>query len=151
VGIDPIARGLEFARNKALRSRIPARPLQASAAHLPLADGSMGFSVAIGTLYHLSRMELACALREVRRVLRPGGEANLHFLDIDDWRRSLAPEIRPEEAPVPSYEAVVTCFCSAGTIQQWIEQARLQLLSLELRTSESEAGQQRNWLAHCRR
>jgi len=107
------------------------------------------FVLAMGTLFHLSMIELAGALQEIRRVLRPDGEALLHFLDVQDWRRSLGKQIRPEQAPVPSYQAVVTCFCSRQAIQAWVEEAELELVSLELRTSTGEAGQQRNWLAWC--
>ena len=100
-------------------------------------------------LFHLGLAELICALQEIRRVLIPGGKAVLHFLDLEDWRHTLAGRIRPEQAPVPSYQAIVTCFCSRGKIQEWIAQAGLKLEILELKTSMIEAGQQRNWLAHC--
>jgi len=149
LGFDPTARGLKASWQRTRQSGISAYPVQASAARLPLETASAAFVFAIGTLFHLSFMELTAALREIRRVLRPGGEALLHFLDIEDWRRSLGTEIRPEQAPVPSYQAVVTCFCSRLTIQEWIENAGLNLLSLELKSSSSEAGQQRDWLAQC--
>ncbi|MCL7455208.1 MAG: hypothetical protein M8467_19405, partial [Anaerolineae bacterium] len=36
---------------------------------------------------------------------RLGPGSVLHFLDIDDWRSSLAPRIEAGEAPVPAYRA----------------------------------------------
>jgi hypothetical protein len=93
---------------------------------------------------------LAAALDEVRRVLHPGVRAVLHFLDVDDWRSTLAPRIEAAEAPVPSYRAVVTAFASRQTIQRWIVSSGLELLSLELGTSPSQAGEQRDWIATCR-
>jgi SAM-dependent methyltransferase len=149
VGVDPTAKGLQFSQQRALQTDFSAYPVQASAAQLPLAAASIAFVIGIGTLFHLSLTELANALQEIRRVLRPEGEALLHFLDVEDWRLSLAKQIRPEDAPVPSFRAILTCFCSRQTIQDWIEEAGLNLLSLELRTSESESGKQRNWLAWC--
>jgi SAM-dependent methyltransferase len=149
VGLDPTVKGLTFSWHRTLQSCITAYPVQASAARLPLKTASAAFVFAIGTLFHLSFMELTTALEEIRRILRPDGEALLHFLDVEDWRRSLGKEIRPEQAPVPSYQAVVSCFCSRQMIQDWIEKAGLKLVSLELRTSASEAGQQRDWLAQC--
>ena len=149
VGIDPTAKGLQFARQRALQTKISAFPVQASAARLPLKSDSISFVFAIGTLFHLSHTELASALQEIGRVLQPDGEALLHFLDVEDWRRSIAEEIRPDQAPVHSYQAVVTCFCSRGAIQQWVDEAGLSLISLELRTTMTEAGQQRIWLARC--
>jgi len=146
IGLDPTAQGLKFSGQKILQARILAYPVQASAARIPLRAASVSFLLAIGVLFHLSLTELTQALREIRRVLRPDGEALLHFLDVEDWRRSLAPEIHPEQAPVPSYRAVVTCFCSRQTIQAWIDSSGLKLVSLELKTNVSEAGEQRNWL-----
>jgi SAM-dependent methyltransferase len=151
VGVDPTVKGLQFSRQRALETCIIAYPVQASAARLPLATASIAFVFAIGTLFHLSLMELTSALQEIHRVLCPTGEALLHFLDVDDWRRSLAREIRPRQAPVPSCQAVVTCFCSRQAIQERMEKAGLKLVSLELRTSVSEVGEQRNWLAWCSR
>jgi SAM-dependent methyltransferase len=151
IGIDPTSRCIELSLRRARLTEIIAYPIQASAARLPLRASSATFVFAFGTLFHLSLVELLLALQEIRRVLRTGGEANLHFLDIDDWRRSLGKEVDPGQVPVPSYRAVVTCFCSRQAIEEWLGQAGLGLLSLELRTSASEAGQQCDWLAHCRK
>jgi ubiquinone/menaquinone biosynthesis C-methylase UbiE len=151
VGVDPVIRGLQFGRERARLSRMPAFPLQASATRLPLKSASISYVLAIGTLFHLSITEVKDALQEIRRILRPDGEGLLHFLDSDDWRRALARQIHPEEAPVPSYQAVVTCFCSRETIEEWLKKAGLKLMLLELKTSATENGQQRNWLAYCRR
>jgi SAM-dependent methyltransferase len=149
VGLDPTIKSLTLSSQRAIQSCITAYPVQASATRLPLKTASVAFVFAIGTLFHLSFMELIAALEEIRRVLRLDGEALLHFLDVEDWRRSLGKEIRPEQAPVPSYQAVVSCFCSRQMIQHWINKAGLKLVSLELRTSASDSGQQRNWLAQC--
>lgn len=147
IGIDPTPKCVELSLHRARQSGISALPIQASAARLPLRSGLAAFVFAIGTLFHLSPVELTLALQEIRRVLRPGGEALLHFLDTDDWRRSLGKKTDPDQAPVPGHQALVTCFCSRRAVEEWLEQAGLDLLSLELRISVSEAGQQRDWLA----
>ncbi len=151
IGVDPTAKGIQMSRERVDQEVLDGFPLQASAARLPIRDDAVLFVYAVGILFHLSQKEMTSALREIYRVLCFDGKALLHFLDIDDWRRSLAGEIRPEEAPNPSYRAVVTCFCTKQTIQDWIEAAGLRLESLELRTSKSEAGEQRNWFASCRK
>ena len=149
IGLDPTMRGIQLSQQRVSQDPISAYLILASAAQFPLATESISFVFAISSLFHLSQVELTSALQEIDRIFFPGGKALLHFLDLEDWRHTLAKEIHPEQAPVPSYQAVVTCFCSQGKIQEWITQTRLKLNSLELRTSSSEAGQQRNWLAHC--
>lgn len=149
IGLDPNANGLHLSLQRAYQARLCAYPVLASAAQFPVAASSVAFVVAISTLFHLALTELISALQEIHRVLIPGGKAVLHFLDLEDWRHTLAGRIRPEQAPIPSCQAIVTCFCSQEKIQEWISQAQLKLNTLELKTSMTEAGQQRNWLAHC--
>ncbi len=48
-------------------------PVQASATSLPLGDGEFDVVFASNLLEHLSREDIAAALDEFRRVLRPGG------------------------------------------------------------------------------
>jgi SAM-dependent methyltransferase len=127
IGIDPTPKCIELSVRRARQFGIIAHPIQALAARLPLRAALAAFVFAFGTLSHLSP------------------------LDIEDWRRSLGKEVDPGQVPVPSYQAVVMCFCSRQVIEEWLEEAGLNLLSLELRTSESEAGQQRSWLAQCRK
>jgi ubiquinone/menaquinone biosynthesis C-methylase UbiE len=149
IGLDPTLNGIQLSQQRVSQTHLCAYPLLASAARLPLPSASISFVFALSTLFHLSYTELINALQEVHRVLHPEGEALLHFLDIKDWRRVLAKPIRPDQAPDPSYRAVVTCFCSQGKIREWIAEAGLKLEALELKTTDTETGQQRNWVAHC--
>jgi SAM-dependent methyltransferase len=150
VGVDPVPQAVAAGRALATAACLPAWPLLASAARLPIAGGTIAFLLAVGTLYHLSAAELASALDEVRRVLRQDGQAVLHFLDVDDWRCTLAPQIPADGAIVPSYRAVVTCFASREDVRRWIASSGLELVSLRLRTLASEAGERRDWIATCR-
>lgn len=149
IGIDSNPEAVRLSQARARQARLSAFPILASAACIPISSSSIAFVIAISSLFHLSYIELASALQEIKRVLHPGGKAVLHFLDLEDWRRTLGKPIQPAQAPVPSYQAVVTCFCSQEQIQIWILQSGLSLEALELQTSLTEAGQQRNWLAHC--
>ncbi|HVM71607.1 MAG TPA: methyltransferase domain-containing protein [Anaerolineales bacterium] len=151
IGLDPTMNGIRLSQKRVSQSHISAFAIAASAAQIPVPAQSIAFVFAISSLFHLGFAELTKALQEIQRVLKPGGEAILHFLDRDDWRHTLAKEIPPEQAPVPGYRAVVTCFCSQEIIQEWIAQAGLTITKMELRTSMGEAGQQRNWLVFCRK
>jgi SAM-dependent methyltransferase len=149
IGLDPTRNGVRRSQERVSQNHLSAYPIIGSAARSPLPTKSISFVLAISSLFHLSHVELTNALMEIYRILLPSGKALLHFLDLEDWRHTLAKEINPEQAPIPSYQAIVTCFCSQGKIQEWITQTGLKLIALELITSASESGQQRNWLAHC--
>ncbi|MBN1660705.1 MAG: class I SAM-dependent methyltransferase [Anaerolineae bacterium] len=149
LGLDPTMAAIQHSRDRIVRDRLPAWAVQTTAARLPIADASVAFLFAAATLYHLGPLDLPQTLAEVRRVLQPGGQAVLHFLDADDWRRTLAPQIRPEEVPMPAHRAVITCFASDETIRHWIESTGLEIVSLELRTRASEVGEMRNWIVTC--
>ncbi|GIJ42258.1 class I SAM-dependent methyltransferase [Micromonospora andamanensis] len=81
LGIDPDPAALRRARRKAARRRLSIRYEQAFAGALPLPDDSVDRVLSAFMLHHLDDDERARALREVRRVLRRGGE--LHVLDVD--------------------------------------------------------------------
>jgi ubiquinone/menaquinone biosynthesis C-methylase UbiE len=149
IGIDPTVTCIQISKQRSRQAILSAYPILATAAQLPTRSESFDLVLAISCLFHLSFTELTSALQEIYRVLTPGGKAILHFLDLDDWRRSLARQIPPEQAPVPSYRSVVTCFCTPEKIQKWIAQAGLKLEKLELRSNATDRGEQRNWLAYC--
>lgn len=101
-GIDASARMVELAR-----SRLPhlaARLRQARLEALPFPDGSFDAVVATGVLEYVD--DLGHALRELARVLRPGGGAVLSFPDYraphNLWRlRVVYPFVRAVKAVVP--------------------------------------------------
>lgn len=149
IGFDPCLNCIKLSQQRVSQTELRAYPVLASIVHCPLPDSSVAFIFAISSLFHLNTTELKSALHEISRVLLPGGKAVLHFLDLEDWRRSIARQIHAEQAPSPGYQAVVTCFCSPSKIRQWITQTGLRIERLELQTYDTEAGQQRNWLAYC--
>jgi len=151
IGLDPTWNGIRLSRQRAQQAELDAGATLASAARLPVRSGSISFVLALSSLFHLSQPELISALHEIQRVLLPGSSALLHFLDLEDWRHSLGQEIDPEEAPNPSYQAVVTSFGSERQVEAWIMLAGLKLIGLDLRTAQGDSGQQRNWLAQCRK
>lgn len=81
VGIDPDPRALAIARRKAGRARVAIRFEQGYADALPYPDGSFDRVVSSFVLHHLETEDVLRALREMRRVLAPGGR--LHIVDFD--------------------------------------------------------------------
>jgi len=67
-GLDRSPEALGFARR-----RHEARLVRGSVEHLPFADESFDLVTSFDVLYHLAVRDDVAALREVKRVLRPGG------------------------------------------------------------------------------
>lgn len=77
VGIEPDPYMLKRAQARADRLGRNVKLLAEGAEDLPFADGT--FDAAVATLVFCTIPDLDCALRELRRVLRPGGQ--LRFLE----------------------------------------------------------------------
>ncbi len=94
-GIDPSPRLLLIARRRAVAAGVRVDLMQGSAAAIPLADGSIETVVMTWTLCSIA--DPLAALREMRRVLRPGGK--LVFVEhglspepgVERWQHRLTP------------------------------------------------------------
>lgn len=80
VGLDPDAKALRRAQSKARRQRLDVRFEQGFADALTDADASYDCVLSAFMFHHLKRAEKAATLRDIRRVLKPGGR--LHVLDF---------------------------------------------------------------------
>jgi len=80
VGLDPDPKALARARRKAERAGVKIGWVEGFADKLPYEDGSFDRVLSSLMLHHLANDEKRAALREVARVLRPGG--SLHVLDF---------------------------------------------------------------------
>ena len=80
VGLDPDALALERATLKARRARVDAEFVRGFADAIPHAPGSFDRVLSSLMLHHLTDDEKAATLRDVNRVLKPGG--SLHLLDF---------------------------------------------------------------------
>ena len=83
VGLEPSARLADMARRAAVGSRLPVALLEGRAERIPLGDHLIDTAVTTWTLCSIS--DVAQALAEIRRVLKPGGQ--LLFVE-----HGLAPE-----------------------------------------------------------
>lgn len=75
-GVDFSERMLELARKYADKYKFSVNLVDADARNLPYIDDSFDWAVAVATYHHIENSEERLqALKELRRVLRPGGEA----------------------------------------------------------------------------
>ena len=81
-GVEPSPEMAARARSKAARRKVPLRIVEGSADRLPYADGSFDAVLCTMVLHHLPASRAAPAIREFRRVLRPGGR-----VVVVDWQR----------------------------------------------------------------
>jgi tRNA (uracil-5-)-methyltransferase TRM9 len=97
-GVDFSPRMLEFARKYAAKFHLEANLLLTDVTSLPFSDRSFDWAVAIATYHHIKgREKQSLALAELRRVLRPGGEA---FITAwNRWQRRFW--FKPREITVP--------------------------------------------------
>jgi ubiquinone/menaquinone biosynthesis C-methylase UbiE len=81
IGLDPDPKALARARRKAHRAKLALRLDRGFADELPYADGSFDRVLSTFMFHHLQGEEKVRTLREVRRVLEPGG--SLLLLDFE--------------------------------------------------------------------
>ena len=81
VGLDPDPRALTRAQRKAVRAGVSIQFDQGFAGELPYPEASFDRVFSSFMFHHLPADEKSKVLREVRRVLRPGGE--FHLLDFE--------------------------------------------------------------------
>lgn len=80
VGLDPDPKALERARKKAARGRLSIAFDQGFSDELPYPDASFDRVFSAFMFHHLREQDKEKTLREIRRVLEPGG--SLHLLDF---------------------------------------------------------------------
>lgn len=79
-GLDPDPKALARARRKAQRAGVSIQLDQGFADAMPYVDASFDRVLSSFMFHHLPKKEKEPALREVQRVLKPGGE--LHLVDL---------------------------------------------------------------------
>jgi tRNA (uracil-5-)-methyltransferase TRM9 len=83
VGLDFSAEMIKMARRYAQKFKFSPQLVVADARRLPFADNAFEWAIAVATYHHLQgRSDQLQALRELGRVLKPGGEA---FITV--WNR----------------------------------------------------------------
>jgi len=82
-GVDISTEMLKFARKYSLKFNFPVKLTSADAYSLPYPDGTFDWAISIATYHHIKDEEARLkSLQELKRVLKPGGEA---FITV--WNR----------------------------------------------------------------
>jgi SAM-dependent methyltransferase len=97
-GLDFSLRMLELARKYAAKFNLQINLVLSDVTCLPFADRAFDWAIAVATYHHIRGSEnRKLALEELRRVLRPGGEA---FITVwNRWQRRFW--FKPKEVTVP--------------------------------------------------
>jgi SAM-dependent methyltransferase len=103
VGIDPDLGAVLAATRVARQLGVPARYVVGDARHLPFATASFDRVFSYSVLQHFSREDTQRAIRDVARVLRPGGEALIQMANKYGLR-SLYHQARRRFRPARAFE-----------------------------------------------
>jgi len=127
VGVDPSGGSAKLARKRIAASPVPVEIVGLSAEKLPLADNS--FDSIVSTFTMCTIPDVAAALREMRRVLRPGGR--LYFVEHG---RSDDPAVLRWQDRLNSMQQTLCGGCNLNRrIGTLIEQAGFEMERLENR------------------
>jgi SAM-dependent methyltransferase len=97
-GLDFSLKMLEFARKYEAKFNLDIKLLLSNVACLPFADQTFDWAIAVATYHHIKGSQnRKLAVEELRRVLKPGGEA---FITVwNRWQRRFL--FKPKEVTVP--------------------------------------------------
>jgi len=96
-GVDFSSEMLKFARKYAQKFGFSVNLTLADVRQLPYADGTFDWAISVATYHHIKSDEQQAALTELRRVLKPGGEA---FITVwNYWQPRFW--FKPKELKVP--------------------------------------------------
>jgi ubiquinone/menaquinone biosynthesis C-methylase UbiE len=104
-GLDPDPRALARAGRKARRSGLALRLDRGFADQLPYPDASFDRVLSSLMFHHLDAGQRVASLREVLRVLRPGG--SLHLMDMSGDGHGLHGLIRRGNAPHDNLDEII--------------------------------------------
>jgi ubiquinone/menaquinone biosynthesis C-methylase UbiE len=125
VGVDPSETSAKLARQRMAASPFPVETIRLSAEKLPVADASFESIVSTFTLCTIP--DVASALLEMRRALRPGGR--LYFVEHG---RADDPNVRRWQERLNSIQQTVFGGCNLNRpISALIEQAGFEIERLE--------------------
>ena len=64
---------------------------------LPYPDHSIPFLYSYNSIFHMTKADIAASMKEIRRVLMPGGNCFINFASVDDEHCGIGRELGPGE------------------------------------------------------
>jgi ubiquinone/menaquinone biosynthesis C-methylase UbiE len=115
--VDISAEGLRHTRERLAAASLSAELHLAPMTALPLPDGSVDVLVSFGVLNYERREGMALAIREMHRVMRPGGEAFVMLRTCDDYRFGAGEEVEPR-----TFVLTIADTGERGTVQHFLRE-----------------------------
>ena len=97
VGIDIDKERLKIAEDFCKQEQVRVTFKHGDMRKLDFKDGSFTSVFSYNTICHLSRKDTAIAVKEMIRVLQPGGHIFVNFLSVEDFRHGRGEEVAPNE------------------------------------------------------
>ena len=84
-----IASANKFAENQCMDLNI----IKGDMTQLSFEDSSFDFVYSYNSIFHMKKTEIEKAVKELKRVLKPGGLMFVNFLSVDDFRCGEGPDL----------------------------------------------------------
>jgi SAM-dependent methyltransferase len=110
-GVDISDKQLALARQFCKEHAIDLDLILADVRDLPFDDESMSFVYSHDSICHMTKQEVAIAMREINRVLKAGGLCYVNFLSVEDGRFGEGQQLGPGEFTCQEHdETYLHCF-----------------------------------------
>lgn len=83
-GIDASSEQIELTQRFCAENNVELNIIKGDIRCIPFADNSLSFVYSVNTICHLTKKDTAVAVREMTRVLRPGGLCCVNFSSVND-------------------------------------------------------------------
>jgi SAM-dependent methyltransferase len=148
VGMDISANGLQLSRNRLHEQRLPVRLCQGNMAHIPFRNGIFGGVLSIRVIHHARRETIRKTMREIHRVLEPGGTLLITLLHDADYKYGEGREIEPDtfvlssgkEKGLPHY------FAGRDDLDEFL--AGFDVVNVDMERNEVDIEGNREWNTH---
>lgn len=86
-GIEITEEGLSNAHKFCIENDVPLNIFRGDMRRIPFADGAFSFVYSYNAIFFMTKVDIALAMREIERVLKPDGICFVNFLSVDDPNR----------------------------------------------------------------